>query len=300
MKEIKIEWAKDYFEPDTIMAKQNDNVAQLCYYFRHLKEIIAWAKELNVGDIRLPDDEYVLLYEDEIAKECCANQNLRLVCMEYAAQAMSMRKYLNAFQYNQGNYDNYWQVEKSWPRNFGYHCKPACDYRVFCDLPLTFPDFEQYKEALYRYNSYKNTNGISLSLSDFYSGSKFLSETPAYEFVPKFVLDAEAQFFREKSYNALDEQRKWEKKKNISNSGDISGFLLNALTVFGLIICGVGVIAKLALGDFEDIGWFIFIFILGFLGLKSEVNSSSDSRIDEIIFKSNNKPVDNRDWKDKW
>lgn len=300
MEEIKIEWAKDYFEPDTIMAKQNDNVAQLCYYFRHLKEIIAWAKELNVGDIRLPDDEYVLLYEDEIAKECCANQNLRLVCMEYAAQAMSMRKYLNAFQYNQGNYDNYWQVEKSWPRNFGYHCKPACDYRVFCDLPLTFPDFAQCKEALYRYNSYKNTNGISLSLSDFYSGSKFLSETPAYEFVPKFVLDAEAQFFREKSYNALDEQRKWEKKKNISNSGDISGFLLNALTVFGLIICGVGVIAKLALGDFEDIGWFIFIFILGFLGLKSEVNSSSDSRIDEIIFKSNNKPVDNRDWKDKW
>lgn len=300
MEEIKIEWAKDYFEPDVVMAKQNDNVAQLCYYFRHLKEIITWAKELNVGDIRLPDDEYVLLYEDEIAKECCANQNLRLVCMEYAAQAMSMRKYLNAFQYNQGNYDNYWQVEKSWPRNFGYHCKPACDYRVFCDLPLTFPDFEQYKEALYRYNSYKNTNGISLSLSDFYSGSKFLSETPAYEFVPKFVLDAEAQFFREKSYNALDEQRKWEKKKNISNSGDISGFLLNALTVFGLIICGVGVIAKLALGDFEDIGWFIFIFILGFLGLKSEVNSSSDSRIDEIIFKSNNKPVDNRDWKDKW
>lgn len=300
MEEIKIEWAKDYFEPDVVMAKQNDNVAQLCYYFRHLKEIITWAKELNVGDIRLPDDEYVLLYEDEIAKECCANQNLRLVCMEYAARAMSMRKYLNAFQYNQGHYDNYWQVEKSWPRNFGYYCKPACDYQVFCDLPLTFPDFEQYKEALYRYNSYKNTNGISLSLSDFYSGSKFLSETPAYEFVPKFVLDAEAQFFREKSYNALDEQRKWEKKKNISNSGDISGFLLNALTVFGLIICGVGVIAKLALGDFEDIGWFIFIFILGFLGLKSEVNSSSDSRIDEIIFKSNNKPVDNRDWKDKW
>ena len=219
---IKIEWAKDYFGPDVVMAKQNDNVAQLCYYFRHLKEIIAWAKELNVGDTRVPDDEYVLLYEDEIAKECCANQNLRLVCMEYAARAMSMRKYLNAFQYSQyDNNDGYWQVEKSWPRNFGYYCKPACDYQVFCDLPLTFPDFEQYKEALYRYNSYKNTNGISLS--DFYSGSKFLSEAPAYEFVPKFVLDAEAQFFREKSYNALDEQRKWETKKNISNSGEISG-----------------------------------------------------------------------------
>ena len=300
MEEIKIEWAKDYFGPDVVMAKQNDNVAQLCYYFRHLKEIITWAKELNVGDTRLPDDEYVLLYEDEIAKECCANQNLRLVCMEYAAQAMSMRKYLNAFQYNQGHYDNYWQVEKSWPRNFGYYCKPVCDYQVFCDLPLTFSDFAQCKEALYRYNSYKNTNGMSLSLSDFYSGSKFLSETPAYEFVPKFVLDAEAQFFREKSYNALDEQRKWEKKKNISNSGDISGFLLNALAVLGLIIFGVGVIAKLALGDFEDIGWFIFAFILSFLGLKIDVNSSSDNRIDEIIFKSNNKPVDNRDWKDKW
>lgn len=298
MEEIKIELAKDYFGPDVVMAKQNDNVAQLCYYFRHLKEIIAWAKELNVGDTRLPDDEYVLLYEDEITKKCCAGQNLRLVCMEYAAQAMSMRKYLNAFQYNQGNYDNYWQVEKSWPRNFGYYCKPACDYQVFCDLPLTFPDFAQYKEALYRYNSYKNTNGISLS--DFYSGSKFLSETPAYEFVPKFVLDAETQFFREKSYNALDEQCKWEKKKNISNSGDISGCLLTALPVLGLIISGVGVIMTLALGDFEDIGWFIFSFILSFLGLKIDVNSSSDNRIDEIIFKSNNKPVDNRDWKDKW
>lgn len=297
MEEIKIEWAKDYFEPDTVMAKQNDNVAQLCYYFRHLKEIIAWAKELNVGDTRLPDDEYVLLYEDEIAKECCANQNLRLVCMEYAAQAMSMRKYLNAFQYNQGNYDNYWQVEKSWPRNFGYYCKPACDYQVFCDLPLTFSNFEQCKEALYRYNSYKNTNGISLS--DFYSGSKFLLEAPAYEFVPKFVLNAEEQFFREKNYNALDEQRKWEKKENISNSGDISGFLLNALAVFSLIISGIAIMAKLILRDFEDIGWFIFIFILIFLGLKIDVNSSADNRIDEIIFKSNNKPVDKRDWKDK-
>ena len=77
MEEIKIEWAKNYFGPDVVMAKQNDNVAQLCYYFRHLKEIIAWAKELNVGDTRVPDDEYVLLYEDEIAKECCAGQNLR-------------------------------------------------------------------------------------------------------------------------------------------------------------------------------------------------------------------------------
>ena len=295
---IKIEWAKDYFGPDVVMAKQNDNVAQLCYYFRHLKEIITWAKELNVGDTRVPDDEYVLLYEDEIAKECCANQNLRLVCMEYAARAMSMRKYLNAFQYSQyDNNDGYWQVEKSWPRNFGYYCKPACDYQVFCDLPLTFTDFEQYKEALYRYNSYKNTSGISLS--DFYSGSKFLSEAPAYEFVPKFVLDAEAQFFREKSYNALDEQRQWETKKNISNSGDIYGFLLNALSVLVLIGSGAGVIAKLAHGDFEGIGWFIFGFILSFLGLKIDVNSSSDNRIDEIIFKSNNKPVDNRDWKDK-
>ena len=69
---IKIEWAKDYFGPDVVMAKQNDNVAQLCYYFRHVKEIIAWAKELNVGDTRVPDDEYVLLYEDEIAK-CLAS-----------------------------------------------------------------------------------------------------------------------------------------------------------------------------------------------------------------------------------
>lgn len=227
--DIKIEWAKDYFGPDAVMAKQNDNVAQLCYYFRHLKEIIAWAKELNVGDTRLPDDEYVLLYEDEIAKECCANQNLRLVCMEYAAQAMSMRKYLNAFQYNQGNYDNYWQVEKTWPRNFGYCCKPACDYQVFCDLPLTFSDFEQCKEALYKYNSYKNTHGISLR--DFSSESKFLLEIPKYEFVPKFVLDAEAQFFREKSYNALDEQRKWEKKHppTNNNSSGLEWFFLFCL-----------------------------------------------------------------------
>lgn len=298
MEEIKIEWAKDYFEPDTVMTKQNDNVAQLCYYFRHLKEIIAWAKELNVGDTRLPDDEYVLLYEDEIAKECCANQNLSLVCMEYAAQAMSMRKYLNAFQYNQGNNDGYWQVEKSWPRNFGYYCKPACDYQVFCDLPLTFPDFEQYKEALYRYNSYKNTNGISLS--DFYSGSKFLSETPQYEFVPKFVLDAEAQFFREKSYNALDEQHKWEKKENISNSGDMSGFLLKAFFGFGFMTGCVGFIATLVLGDFENIGWIALYLVFMFFMLRIEIGTNpSDNRIDEIIFKSNNKPVDNRDWKDK-
>ena len=45
MEGIKIEWAKDYFGPDVVMAKQNDNVAQLRYYFRHLKEIIAWAKD---------------------------------------------------------------------------------------------------------------------------------------------------------------------------------------------------------------------------------------------------------------
>ena len=66
-----------------------------------------------------------------------------------------------------------------------------------------------------------------------------------------------------------------------------------------LIGSSAGVIAKLAHGDFEGIGWFIFGFILSFLGLKIDVNSSSDNRIDEIIFKSNNKPVDNRDWKDK-
>ena len=303
--DIKIEWAKDYFGPDVVMAKQNDNVAQLCYYFRHLKEIIAWAKELNVGDTRVPDDEYVLLYEDEIAKECCAGQNLRLVCMEYAAQAMSMRKYLNAFQYSQyDNNDGYWKVEKSWPRNFGYYCKPACDYQVFCDLPLTFPDFEQCKESLYRYNSYKNTNVISLS--DFYSGSKFLSETPAYEFVPKFVLDAEAQFFREKSYNALDEQCKWEKKHPPTNN-DSSGleWFFFILLILLILVSLVTVIAKLVNADFENIGWCIFCAIISLLILKTVYkdlflpSNSVSNRIDEIIFKSNNKPVDNRDWKDK-
>ena len=302
---IKIEWAKDYFGPDVVMAKQNDNVAQLCYYFRHLKEIIAWAKELNVGDTRVPDDEYVLLYEDEIAKECCAGQNLRLVCMEYAARAMSVRKYLNAFQYSQyGNDDGYWHVEKSWPRNFGYYCKPACDYQVFCDLPLTFPDFEQYKEALYRYNSYKNTNGISLS--NFYFGSKFLSETPAYEFVPKFVLDAEAQFFREKSYNALDEQCKWEEKHPPANHNS-SGleWLLFIQLILLILLSLVAVIAKLVNADFENIGWCIFCAIISLLILKTVYkdlflpSDSASNRIDEIIFKSNNKPVDNRDWKDK-
>lgn len=296
-REIKIEWAKDYFEPDTVMAKQNDNVAQLCHYFRKLKKVIADAKKFGIGDTRLPDDAYVLLYENEIVDELLGHNPIKIYCMEEAAYVMSLSKYLNAFQYTSCSSGGYWQVEKSWPRNFGYYCKPACDYQVFCDLPLTFPDFEQYKEALYRYNSYKNTNGISLS--DFYSGSKFLSETPQYEFVPKFVLNAEAQFFREKSYNALDEQRKWEKKENISNSGDISGFLLNALAVFSLIISGIAVVAKLILRDFEDIGWLIFTFILIFLGLKIDVNSSADNRIDEIIFKSNNKSVDNRDWKDK-
>lgn len=303
---IKIEWAKDYFEPDTIMAKQNDNVAQLCHYFRKLKKVIADAKKFGIGDTRLPDDVYVLLYENEIVDELLGHNPIKIYCMEEAAYVMSLSKYLNAFQYTSCSSGGYWQVEKSWPRNFGYYCKPACDYQVFCDLPLTFSDFAQCKEALYRYNSYKNTNGMSLSLSDFYSGSKFLSETPAYEFVPKFVLDAEAQFFREKNYNALDEQRKWEKKHppTNNNSSGLEWFLFIQLTLL-ILVSLVAVIAKLVNADFENIGWCIFCAIISSLILKTVYkdlflpSNSASNRIDEIIFKSNNKPVDNRDWKDK-
>lgn len=77
------------------------------------------------------------------------------------------------------------------------------------------------------------------------------------------------------------------------------------LLILLILVSLVTVIAKLANADYKNIGWYIFCAIISSLLLKTVYkdlflpSNSASNRIDEIIFKSNNKPVDNRDWKDK-
>lgn len=187
---IKIEWAKDYFGPDAVMVVRTDNVAQLCYYFRCVRDFVSKAKALGIGNPELPDDEYALLYEKEMAEEFCDNQDFRIFCMEKASAIMRTKNYINAFKVTGDRCDEsqwMWHAKKTWPRCSGYHgeAEPRGQW-IFCnrELPLTFSDFQAYKESLYKFNSYKDTRTDCYSLSDFDSNSSRL----AYGFMPKWRL----------------------------------------------------------------------------------------------------------------
>ena len=138
----------------------------------------------------LPDDEYALLYEDDIAKSCCGGRNFRLFCMEYAAKIMAAKGYLNAFRYdvlhisNFGNIDK-WEVHKTWPKGYEYCSVPCNRYLVplwwqDCgEIPITLADFQNFKQCLLTWDSYKKYLG-SLKISDLCDISKFA----ANDFVP--------------------------------------------------------------------------------------------------------------------
>lgn len=184
---IKIEWAKDYFGPDAVMVVRTDNVAQLCYYFRCVRDFVSKAKALGIGNPELPDDEYALLYEKEMAEEFCDNQDFRIFCMEKASAIMRTKNYINAFKVTGDRFNEtqwMWCAKKTWPRCSGYHggAEPRGQW-IFCnrELPLTFSDFQAYKESLYKFNSYKDTRTDCYSLSDFDSNSSRLT----YGFMPK-------------------------------------------------------------------------------------------------------------------
>lgn len=185
--EIKIEWAKDYFGPDAVMVVRTDNVAQLCYYFRCVRDFVSKAKALRIGNPELPDDEYALLYEKEMAEEFCDNQDFRIFCMEKASAIMRTKNYINAFKVTGDRFDEsrwMWHAKKTWPRCSGYHGGAEHQGQwLYCnrELPLTFSDFQAYKESLYKFNNYKDTRTNCCSLSDFDSDSSKLT----YGFMPK-------------------------------------------------------------------------------------------------------------------
>ena len=134
---IKIEWAKDYFGPDAVMVVRTDNVAQLCYYFRYVRDFVSKAKAFGIGNPELPDDEYALLYEKEMAEEFCDNQDFRIFCMEKASAIMRTKNYINAFKVTGDRCDEsqwMWHAKKTWPRCSGYHgeAKPRGQW-IFCN-----------------------------------------------------------------------------------------------------------------------------------------------------------------------
>lgn len=153
--EIKIEWAKDYFGPDAEMAVQNDNVAQLCYYYRWIKESIRTAKRKGIGDPRLPDDKYMMLYEEDVASTLYRTSDLKLYCMQKAAMEMKKECCINSFKFTNG----YWYVKKTWPRNDWYQGMIEHHGQwIRCELPVTYSAFKEIKNLLYIYNSYKYLN----------------------------------------------------------------------------------------------------------------------------------------------
>ena len=186
-REIKIEWAKDYFGSDAVVVVRTDNVAQLCYYFRYVRDFVSKAKALGIGNPELSDDTYALLYEKEMSEEFCDGQDFRIFCMEKASAIMRAKNYVNAFKVTGRKFDEstwMWHAKKTWPRCSGYHGE--AEHRgqwLFCnrELPLTFQDFQAYKKSLYKFNSYKDTRTDCFALSDFDSNSSKLT----YGFMPK-------------------------------------------------------------------------------------------------------------------
>lgn len=157
--EIKIEWAKDYFGPDAEMAVQNDNVAQLCYYYRWIKESIRAAKRKGIGDPRLPDDKYIMLYEEDVANTLYRTSDLRLYCMQKAAYIMRSKGYINSFKLDKYS----WNVKKTWPKGYGYDGRATHhgQWVKLDDLPVSDKGFRQCKDLIRRYNSYSSLYSVS-------------------------------------------------------------------------------------------------------------------------------------------
>lgn len=302
---IKIEWAKDYFGANAEMEVHNDNVAQLCCYFQRTREVVAQAKTFGVGDTRLPDDEYVLLYEDDIAKTCCSGRNFRLFCMEYAAKIMAAKGYLNAFRYNVLRISsigdiNHWEVHKTWPKGYGY-CSVPCNHYLVplwwqdCgEIPVTFADFQTFKQCLLNWNSYKKHLG-SLKISDLCDINKFA----ANDFVPSAGQScSNAPLYASKGIDSqLLEQQNNAQIQRIKD--DFSDFAMRLLSVLLFIL----VLFLTILDGEPHILLWLFVIVFGLAAwLCCDTNSVKDSlrKIQEHKdFIRDNVPVDDRDWEDK-
>ena len=302
---IKIEWAKDYFGASAKMEVHNDNVAQLCYYFQKTREVIAQAKAFGVGDISLPDDEYALLYEDDIAKSCCGGRNFRLFCMEYAAKIMAAKGYLNAFRYdvlhisNIGNIDK-WEVHKTWPKGYEYCSVPCNRYLVplwwqDCgEIPITLADFQNFKQCLLTWDSYKKYLG-SLKISDLCDISKFAVN----DFVPGVSQScSNAPLYASKGIDSqLLEQQNNEQIQRIKD--DFSDFAMRLISVLLFVM-----VLSLTILDREPhlLLW-LFVIIFGLAAwLCFDATSIKEGLRKAQEYKDfirDNVPVDNRDWKDK-
>lgn len=205
--EIKIEWAKDYFGPDAEMAVQNDNVAQLCYYYKYIKESIATARQRKIGNIQLSDDAYVVLYKADIGNALYGDSDLEIICMQRAADTMQRQGYYNAYQY--GTFLN---INKTWPKNFGYpkykfnfNANEPEDWHRYKisngRLPIIRDEFELFKSLLYLFNSYKGKENI-YDLIDFKNEKERFSNFD-------FVMKTKPEYLWHNT--AQDEQERWER-----------------------------------------------------------------------------------------
>lgn len=117
-----------------------------------IKESIHAAKRKGIGDPRLPDSIYIMLYENDVASGLYEVPDLRLYCMQKAAMEMKNEGYINSFKLT----NDYWYVKKAWPRNDWY--QGTIEHHgqwIRCELPVTYAAFQEIKDLLYIYNSYK-------------------------------------------------------------------------------------------------------------------------------------------------